>query len=65
MKLMRHNIKAVCEKFSLQLKCRFKKNTLNSSQNYRYRPTALNPLKNFKAVCYSIEQRTTTLVVCF
>ena len=47
MKLMRHNIKAVCEKFSLQLKCRFKKNTLNSSQNYRYRPTALNPFKKF------------------
>ena len=43
MNLMRHNINTVCEKFTLQLKAGLqKKNTLNSSQNYRrYRPTAL------------------------
>ena len=33
MKLMRHNINVVCEKFSLQSKQAYKKNTLNGSQN--------------------------------
>ena len=32
---MRHNINAICEKFSLQIKQVYKKNSLASSQNKR------------------------------
>lgn len=41
MKFMRHNINASVKNLAYSYKAGFQKDTLNSSQNYRYKPTAL------------------------